>query len=251
MASNSGGPSPLSRKLVERPWGGEIWFTAEPELPLLVKFIYTRKALSFQVHPADDYAARHHGKRGKTEMWYIVSAAPDARIALGLRDAIAPGRLLKAAQSEEIQELVNWVTPRPGDAFFTPAGTVHAIGGGIELWEVQENSDVTYRLYDYGSARELHLDHAMNVTNLNRSDARPATLPLRCEWFCVERLKLEKAVQLDGHPRRFQLLIFVTGSGELAGRPFEAGQVWMIPPGAAQYELRCDTTAEALRCREP
>ncbi len=221
MASSDARPSRLSRKLVERPWGGEIWFTAEPELPLLIKFIYTREALSFQVHPGDDYAARHHdGSRGKTEMWYIVNAAPDARIALGLREAIAPGRLREAAQSGEIQELVNWVTPRPGDAFFTPAGTVHAIGGGIELWEVQENSDITYRLFDYGRGRELHLDHAMNVMNRKPTEARPAPLPLRCDWFCAERLSREGTFEIDRSPERFQLLIFVQGSGEIAGQTF-------------------------------
>lgn len=243
-------PVRLRSKLVERPWGGEIWFTAEQELPLLVKFIYTREALSFQVHPGDEYAARHHDSRGKTEMWYIVSATPDARIALGFNEAITPDGLRHAAESGEIQNLVNWVSPRPGDTFFTPAGTIHAIGGGIELWEIQQNSDITYRLYDYGRGRELHLDHAMSVTNTEPSDPGPVTLPLCCPWFCTDKVPFEGWIDYEPDHQRWQLLIFVRGEGEIAGQPVRAGEVWMVPAGGARFQLRSDQPGEFLRTFE-
>lgn len=251
MSSSSGRQVRLERKLDKRPWGGEWWYTVNDEFPLLIKFIYTNQALSFQVHPGDDYAAQHHNSRGKTEMWYIVSATPDARIALGLRETITRERLLESSKSGEIQELLNWVPARPGDAFFTPAGTVHAIGGGIEFWEIQENSDLTYRLYDYGSARPLHLEHAANVANLERSELGPVKLPICCKFFCTERVAFDRSIEYQPDPARWQVLICVHGRGEIAGEPFEEGQVWLIPAGSAPFELRCDSPGELLRTWVP
>ena len=128
-------------------------------MPLLVKLLFTSDNLSVQVHPGDAYAREHHNSRGKTEMWHILRAEPEAKIALGLRERVTPERLREAAQSGEIMELLNWVPARPGDTFFVPAGTIHAIGGGLALCEMQQHSDITYRLYDYGRPRELHLEH--------------------------------------------------------------------------------------------
>src|ERR1051326_4875658 len=225
--TTKGRPVRLQRKVVERPWGGEIWFTAEEELPLLVKFIYTHEALSVQVHPDDDYAAAHHQSRGKTEMWYIVSAAPDARIALGFRETMTRDRLTEAALTGEIEQALNWVSPRSGDTFFTPAGTVHAIGAGIELWEIQENSDITYRLFDYGRGRELHLQHALEVTNTARLEAGPVPVPVCCQWFCTAMVAFESSMHYVPDSTRWQVLIFVKGRGSIAGERFEEGQVWL------------------------
>jgi mannose-6-phosphate isomerase len=249
--SSSGRPVRLERKLVERPWGGELWFTAHEELPLLIKFIYTQQALSFQVHPGDDYAAAHHNSRGKTEMWYIVSATPEARIALGFRESITKERLRAASESGEIKALLNWISPQPGDTFFTPAGTVHAIGAGIELWEIQENSDITYRLFDYGRGRELHLDHGVKVTNTECSDPGPVKMPICCDFFCTERVMFDRPIEYRPDPARWQLLICVRGRGAIAGEPFEEGQVWLIPVGSATFELRCDAPVELLRTWVP
>lgn len=244
-------PYLLQRKLVERPWGGEIWFTAEEELPLLFKFIYTHQALSFQVHPGDLYAAEHHNSRGKTEMWYIASAAPDAKIALGFREPVTRQRLRVAAMSGEIQDLLNWVAPRPRDAFFVPAGTVHAIGAGIELWEVQENSDVTYRLFDYGRGRQLHLDQALDVINMEQSDPGPVRLPVCCEWFCTDRMESEGSIDLAPDGERWHALICVKGRGAIQGEAFEEGQVWLLPPGEVALKLNCEAHCELLHSWAP
>jgi mannose-6-phosphate isomerase len=248
VSSSGAAPFKLQPKVVERPWGREVWYIAAPPLPLLIKFIHTDQALSFQVHPDDAYAATHHNSRGKTEMWYIVSAALDAKIALGFREPVSSERLRQAALSGEIQRLVNWVTPRPGDAFFTRAGTVHAIGGGIELWEIQQNSDITYRLFDYGRDRELHLDHALNVTNTAATDPGPVPFPVCCEFFCTERVSsTAQPIDYAPDPARFHVLIFVKGRGTIAGEAFETGEVWLVPAVGKRFELRWESPGEMLR----
>ncbi|MGH9654009.1 MAG: class I mannose-6-phosphate isomerase, partial [Bryobacteraceae bacterium] len=137
---------------------GEVWF--EPKTPhgLLVKFLFTSERLSVQVHPDDDYARRRHNSLGKTEAWYVLDAQPPGELAVGFREPLTPERLREVAQSGEIEQFLDWRKVSPGDLVFVPAGTVHAIGAGLTVCEIQENSDITYRLYDYGRGRELHLD---------------------------------------------------------------------------------------------
>ena len=170
---------------------------------------------------------------------------------LGFRETITRERLKQAAVSGEIEGLLNWVSPQPGDTFFTPAGTVHAIGGGLELWEIQENSDVTYRLFDYGRGRELHLEHAMEVTNTEQSDPGPVPLPVCCEWFCTDRVQFDGSLDVTPNPERWEVLIFVKGQGTIAGEPFEAGQVWLAPAGEVGFEIRGDAATEMLRTWVP
>lgn len=170
----SGGSLPIRR--VEKVWGrevlpspfvdpvgariGEIWFEPPAELPqLLVKYIFTSEKLSVQVHPSDAQLPGH----GKEECWLILDAEPGARLGIGFREAIGPEAMRAAALDGRIENLLEWHSVRPGDFFYIPANTVHAIGAGISLIEVQQNSDVTYRLYDYGRPRELHLDKAVAV----------------------------------------------------------------------------------------
>jgi mannose-6-phosphate isomerase len=170
----------LSRSYVEKPWGrsqlppmfdgphgeriGEVWFTDGADLPLLAKYIFTSERLSIQVHPDDEQARARGLARGKTECWYILDAEPDATLGLGLKHAISAGELRHAALDGSIEQLMDWRPVGAGDFFFVPAGTVHAIGAGISLLEFQQNSDVTYRLYDYGRPRELHLDDGAAVS---------------------------------------------------------------------------------------
>ena len=169
----------FERKLVEKPWGrselpeifggtggrriGEIWFTGAGDLPLLVKYIFTSERLSIQVHPSDEQALARALPSGKEECWYILDAEPGATLGLGLKREVTPDALRKAALDGSIEELMNWRSVQTGDFFYVPAGTVHAIGGGLSLLEFQQNADVTYRLYDYGRPRELHLDDGMAV----------------------------------------------------------------------------------------
>jgi mannose-6-phosphate isomerase len=166
---------------VEKPWGrdalpapfaapegkriGEIWFEPPPALPqLLVKYIFTSEALSVQVHPSNaETLAKGLGKQGKEECWVIVDAEPDAVLGIGFKAPVTPQAMRAAAEDGSIEGLMQWHKVRRGDFFYIPAGTVHAIGAGISLIEVQQNSDITYRLYDYGRPRELHLDDGIAV----------------------------------------------------------------------------------------
>lgn len=169
----------LQRRYVEKPWGrtslppifdpppnmrvGEIWFTGGGDLPLLAKCIFTSERLSVQVHP-DDAQARARGlHHGKTECWYILGAEPGATIGLGFKRALSEDELRGAALDGSIEALLDWRPVDAGDFIFVPAGTVHAIGGGLSLLEFQQNSDVTYRLYDYGRPRAIHVDEAVAV----------------------------------------------------------------------------------------
>lgn len=166
---------------VEKPWGkdrlpapftaepghriGEIWFDPPSALDqLLVKYIFTSEKLSVQVHPDDDQSeAAGQGRQGKSECWYVIDAEPGATLGVGFAEAIGPEAMRAAALDGSIENLLVWHPVVPGDFFYIPANTVHAIGAGVSLIEVQQNSDITYRLYDYGRPRELHLDAGMAV----------------------------------------------------------------------------------------
>jgi mannose-6-phosphate isomerase len=169
----------LERRYVEKPWGrtqlppmfdapageriGEVWFTGGAELPLLAKYIFTSERLSIQVHP-DDAQARARGlAQGKSECWTILDAEPGATLGLGLTREVGAEELRAAALDGSIEQLMNWRPVAAGDFIFVPSGTIHAIGAGISLLEFQQNADVTYRLYDYGRPRELHLEDGVAV----------------------------------------------------------------------------------------
>jgi mannose-6-phosphate isomerase len=172
----------LQRHFVEKPWGrvdvpaafgapvgqciGEVWYETPDgsTLPILVKWLFTSEKLSIQVHP-DDVQARARGQSsGKEECWVIASAEPGAAIGLGTVQPLSPNELREASTSGEIEKLMDWKPVSAGDYFYIPAGTVHAIGAGIALVEVQQYADITYRLYDYGRSRELHLEDGVAVS---------------------------------------------------------------------------------------
>lgn len=177
----------LQSHYVEKPWGrtdvpsvfavaqgrkiGEVWFDhPDRKLPLLIKWLFTAERLSIQVHPNDEQAQASGFASGKEECWFIVSAEPDARLGIGTLTPLNAEELHDAALSGAIETMMDWKPVQAGDYFYIPAGTVHAIGAGITLVEVQQNADVTYRLYDYGRPRELHLTDGVAV-----STARPYT----------------------------------------------------------------------------
>jgi mannose-6-phosphate isomerase len=173
----------LAKHFVEKPWGrkdipaefgslsgrrvGEIWYSAETEapLPILVKWLFTSERLSIQVHPNDAQAQARGMPSGKEECWYVVDAEPGAVIGIGTKRRLSSEELYAASLSGEIEGLMDWKKVAAGDYFYIPAGTVHAIGAGISLVEVQQYADITYRLYDYGRDRELHLDEGVAVSS--------------------------------------------------------------------------------------
>ncbi len=218
---------------------GEVWFEGPPGSPLLIKFLFTTAALSVQVHPNDEYAREHHDSRGKTEMWHILAAEPGAQIAAGFKQPLSAADMRAAAISGEIENLLAWHDAKPGDTFFIPAGTVHAIGGGLTLCEIQQTSDITYRLYDYGRPRELHLDHGVKVSNLGPCDARQSAregLLVKCPYFTTEKYFIAGRKQIPSLDRD-QSIIVLQGAAEILGRPIRAGEVFHVPAGDPPVEI--------------
>ncbi|MDQ2776395.1 MAG: class I mannose-6-phosphate isomerase [Acidobacteriota bacterium] len=247
---------------------GEVWFTFEenmtsegknlksllsesPEIlgnaaeaehpgicPILLKLLFTTERLSVQVHPGDDYAQEHHRSLGKTEAWYVLDSQPPGELAVGFRETLTPERFLEAAQSGEIEQLLDWRKAKPGDVVFTPAGTVHAIGAGLTVCEIQENSDITYRLYDYGRLRELHLEHGVKVSQLGpyRHESTVVRLAdgrdelVACRYFRMERLRPEPGFRIKDLPF-YVVALCVKGVGTVGRDPFRAGQAWLLPAG--------------------
>lgn len=252
----------LPTREVEKPWGrdslpapfvapegkriGEIWFEPPPALPqLLVKYIFTSEALSVQVHPSDaETLAKGLGRKGKEECWLIVDAEPDAVLGIGIKEPVTPEGLRAAAQDGSIEQLMQWHKVRPGDFFYIPAGTVHAIGAGISLIEVQQNSDITYRLYDYGRPRELHLDEGVAVAKAAAYSAEyRLSVPDRDDVQLVDG-PLFRLDQVEGLPNEDVAARY--GAGPLLVIPRRGGPrigLEMVPPGGCGLAMRFDDVA--------
>jgi len=260
----------LTPSLRERVWGrthlapwfpdtarpaGEAWFLADHELPLLVKLIFTSERLSVQVHPDDGEA----GPRGKTEMWHILEADAGASIALGFREPLTRERLREATRTGEVEHLLRWVPVKAGETYFTPAHTVHAIGAGIVLCEIQQNSDVTYRLWDYGRPREIHVEQAVPIADLGVHPGAVASVPLpdgrevlvRSKYFVTELVPLVPGERRAPLPEKCQLWIAIAGSGRIGAEPFHPGEVWLMPEEAPLPEVASESGARMLRTYVP
>ena len=201
---------------------GEIWFEAPAGAALRVKYLFTAERLSIQVHP-DDAAARAKGLPcGKDEAWYIIDADPGARIGLGLTHKVSREALRAAALDGSIEQLLDWRPVTPGELLYSPAGTIHAIGGGIALIEIQQNLDLTYRLYDYGRPRALHLDEGIAV-----AVPGPWTPAATGGAFRVERWR--KGGTLAGPA----VVVPLAAAGSLDGEALATGTAWSVD-GAAE-----------------
>jgi mannose-6-phosphate isomerase len=261
--------SRLSSRQVEKLWGraefprsfgmpsggapiGEIWFQdgRGPEAELLVKYLLTREKLSIQVHP-DDAAARAAGhRRGKDEAWIVLEAEPDARIGLGLKRSVTRDELRTAAADGGLEALVDWRETKPGDFFYSPAGTIHALGPGLTLVEIQQNVDLTYRLYDYGRERELQVEAAVAAARPQpfAGDAPRLAEPGReilCKGgaFVVERWTRAAGGRLAGEVERPVWLIPLRGGGLIDGEALEPPSVWLVED---QSRVRIDEGSEIL-----
>lgn len=209
---------------------GEVWFDTDGRLPL-IKFLFTTDRLSIQVHPDDEYAREHENSKGKTEMWHILRAGAGSRVAIGFRQRIDQEQFHDAAVTGTIEALLNWIPVRPGDTFFVPARTVHAIGAGIALCEIQQRSDVTYRIFDFGRDRELHLEKAEEISNLGPCNGR-TPLPVRSPYFHTEKISSNGELRIDAGPQPSGLII-LKGEGLIDDEPFLPGEVWEVPAETA------------------
>ncbi|MFS0772064.1 class I mannose-6-phosphate isomerase [Sphingomonas sp. 1P08PE] len=237
---------------VEKPWGrrdlfpgfddvapggepvGEVWFQepGDSSPDLLIKYLFTGEKLSVQVHPDDEEAHKRGLPRGKDECWTILAAAPDSTIALGPKQHIDAEALRADALDGSIEDKLDWVPVKAGDFYYAPSGTIHAIGAGLTLIEVQQNSETTYRLYDYGRPRELHLDDGVAVAHLD--PYRPIVSPglvddhrsvlVEGPKFVLERWKGGREHHVALPEGRTAWIVPIAGHGEVAGVAFRAGE---------------------------
>lgn len=244
--------------------------------PLLVKFIFSEDKLSVQVHPDDEYAARHEkagGGRGKTEMWYAVRSRPGAEVLVGLKAGVNREKFEQSISNGTAEECLERIAMREGDAIFVPAGTAHTIGAGLVLCEIQEHSDLTYRVYDYnrrdakGRARELHIEKALEVIRFGKQNGgkiEPVrimrgpvteTFLVSCRYFATEKWEFAERVAATTSREHFDLMIVLEGAGNFvwggSNAAYSPAQVWMIPAALGAYRIEPSSHTALLRTYVP
>lgn len=258
-----------SVRVVHKPWGvsdlrpwsgidgaqdavGELWFERADERAskpaLLLKLLFTNEPLSIQVHPDDTFARAMGMLNGKSEAWYILSAKPDAKIGIGLKHRVTPQDLRAAVRDGSIVELVQWRYVATGDVVFIPAGTIHALGPGIVLAEIQQHSGATYRLFDYGRGRELHEDDGVAVANAwpLRSSGRVThltnerTVLVASRYFVFERLHLPAGSSWALLAERETWMLVLDGHAAIGLKAVSVGQAVFANGGRASIEVGAD-----------
>jgi mannose-6-phosphate isomerase len=226
------------------------------QFPLLFKYLDAREDLSIQVHPNDELAKKRHNSFGKTEMWYIMQSDVDARIIVGFKDDSNANDYVKHLENNTLVSILDDVKVKPGDVFFLETGTVHAIGAGLVVAEIQQTSDITYRLYDFdrkdaqGNTRELHVDLALEAINYNKvntfkeytKDVNTSNTIVDCPYFTTNFIPLENKKQVENSGLSFVVYMCVEGSFELeyneVNYNYSKGDTVLIPAAMKSYILR-------------
>lgn len=221
--------------------------------PQMVKIIDAEQSLSIQVHPSDEYALKNEGQYGKTEMWYILDAKEGAGIYYGVKDEISAEDFRKSLEDETVEQVLRFVPCKKGESYFIPSGTIHAIGAGLLIAEVQQNSNVTYRVYDFGRVgadgkkRELHTEKALCVSNLSpmkgEDDKNTLTLPggsetllSACPYFSATKVVMNGEYKFN--TRGSFLCVFIAeGSGEINGEGFNKFDTFFVPADTGEVTL--------------
>lgn len=235
---------------------------APEDFPFLFKIIDADGDLSIQVHPDDSFAQKfENSSRGKTEMWYVIDAKPGARIGYGWNREMTKELVRESAENGTMEQYINYIPVKPGEAYFISAGTVHCIGSGLLIAEIQQNSDVTYRLYDYnrkdkdGNGRELHIDKSLAVADLSLMEkAKPVTgetvTLASCPYFTAE--KITGDCYTGDTKGAFEILFFIDGQGTIntseGSVPFQGGDTFLMPSSLGSYTVSGKHTL--MRCKE-
>ena len=246
--------------------GDRVFGKHGKQFPLLLKFIDTTQALSIQVHPDSAMAWERHQSYGKTEMWYVLHAEPDAEIIVGFKDGVDKDTYLRHVNNNTIHDILNVEKAFPGDVFFIPAGRIHAIGAGITLCEIQQSSDVTYRVYDWdrpvvdGKPRELHLDEALDAIDFSKVDGyktpyeatqNDSTKLASCEYFMTKLIVFDRKIECDYfYLDSFVIYICVEGAFTIiyphGKEHVKAGDTVLLPAEIKQVELLPDKPCKVL-----
>jgi mannose-6-phosphate isomerase len=262
------------QELIGEDAAGILGPAGSSRFPLLFKYIDAQDDLSVQVHPDDARAqAMEHQPFGKTEAWYILKAEPGARLILGFKKNADAGQVAAAIENKHLVDLLSFVPVQQGDVIFVPAGTIHAIGRGIVLAEIQENSDITYRLYDWdrqGNGRELHVDQSLKVfagLRVEHPKIPPIVLHhsqfderflVACRYFVLTLCEIDDRSDALNTKGRFQILSVVEGAADiLHGLDFSAsvsakqGQTLLLPAGLGAFAIRATEPSKILRMFVP
>ena len=222
------------------------------DFPILIKFIDARENLSVQVHPTDEYALAHEGQLGKSEMWYVLDAEKNSVLYCGFKEKISREEFVARIKNNSLVEVLNAVPARRGDVIFIPAGTIHAVGKGVLLAEIQQNSNVSYRICDYGRGRPLHIAQAFDVTNLAPATLRGENYPhlAACDYFVVDRLVLDGKILSEARgvvdEKTFLSVLILGGEGKIfcGGEEifYRKGDSFMLTAGAGDWKIcgNCD-----------
>lgn len=227
-----------------------------PYFPVLIKLIDAKDNLSIQVHPDNAYAKRVENEFGKTEIWYVLDAEEDAQLVYGFKEKISREEFRKAIEENTLTDVLNTVRVKKSDLFFIEAGTVHAIGKGTLIAEIQQNSNSTYRVYDYGrlgvdgKPRELHIDKAVDVsvTEPPKYEIKPfgetvitdeadSTLLTKCDLFTVNHYNVKTKISLNAGKESFHHILVVDGNGRLNDMDMKKGDSFFVPAGFGKYEI--------------
>ena len=229
-----------------------------PFFPVLTKFIDAKDKLSVQVHPNDEYALANEGQYGKSEMWYIVDCDDGAGIYMGTSEPVEREEFARSVTDGTVEKYLSFKKVKKGDVFFIPAGTIHAICDGVLIYEIQQNSTLTYRLYDYlrrdknGNLRELHIDKAMTVSNLSPyeapkfDEANPEVIG-KCEYFTTSKYKLnftnKRFLVTDDS---YLMVSCMSGEGIIEGEKISKGDTFFAPAGVGEIEVLTDGEIEII-----
>lgn len=226
------------------------------KFPLLIKFIDAKEDLSIQLHPNDELAAKRHNSFGKTEMWYVFQADEGSNLIVGFNQDMTPEKYLKHLENKTLTEILNFDEVKEGDTYFIEVGRVHAIGAGVMVAEIQQTSDITYRVYDWdrvdadGNERELHNDLAIDAIDFNMPDNFRVTYNktenqsnemVSCPYFTTNYLKVNKTLQKENHHDSFIIYMCVDGEGEIKANGFseaiKKGETILLPAAIKDYEI--------------
>ena len=224
-----------------------------PFFPMLVKLIDAKQDLSVQVHPSDKYALEHENSFGKTEMWYIVEAEKGAGIYLGFKKDVTQAEYETAIKENTLTDLLNFFEVKAGDCYFIPSGTIHAIATGCLICEIQQNSNLTYRVYDYGrrdkngNLRELHVEKALKVTDLKKYEYTPLNLKTAqgellglSRYFTTTSVVVKGEATVTADKNSFKCITCVEGKGDADGKEVKAGDSLFVPAGYGEVKLSGD-----------
>lgn len=246
----------LINEFPEEVLGTKVYNQFGKQFPLLFKYLDAREDLSIQVHPNDELAKSRHNSFGKTEMWYVMQADDDAQLIVGFKEKSSPEEYLKSLDDNSIIDILDVKKVKQGDVFFLATGTVHAIGAGTVIAEIQQTSDITYRIYDFdrvdakGNTRELHVDLALDAINYNVVEAQKEYSKVgnvsngivNCQYFTTNFIPLDGEMRFDKNKESFSVYMCVEGSFELKYKEekyeYKTGDTILIPAEITEFEIK-------------